>query len=200
MDPNTLVALTVAAGATTSLMGTILAPIVLMWLTSRERRREKLEDYERQDQVAAKAEKVAIDAAKASKLLADNQREIAVHAAEAAKLLLENQQSTLARTDEVARVAAATATDHQSQLKQIHILVNSDMTAARQGELDQTRITLVMLKKIVAMNVRDNRPPNAEDLTAILTTEARINELQAILADRLVQTKAIEAEAKDASP
>jgi hypothetical protein len=59
MDPNTLVALTVAAGAMASLMGTVLAPIVLMWLTSRERRREKLEDYARQDKVAAQAAEAA---------------------------------------------------------------------------------------------------------------------------------------------
>lgn len=59
MDPNALIALTVAAGAMASMMGTVLAPVVLMWLTSRERRREKLEDYARQDKVAAQAAEAA---------------------------------------------------------------------------------------------------------------------------------------------
>lgn len=174
MEPNTLAALTVAAGATASAVGTFLAPVVLMYLTSRERRRDKLEDYRRQDEVAAKVDRAAAQAAV-------------------------TQQANIRRTDEVARVAAAAAAEQRSQLKQIHTLVNSDMTAARQGELDQTRATLVMLKKIVAMDARDGRPPQAEDVAAIGATESRIKELQAILADRLVQMKAVEAEIRDAA-
>ncbi len=171
LDPNTLVALTVAAGAAASLVGTVVSPMVLMYLTSRERRLEKLEDYRRQDEVAAKVDRVAAQAAIA-------------------------QKASIVRTDEVVRVAAATAAEQNQQLKQIHMLVNSDMTAARQAELDQTKITLVMLKKIVAMDVRDSRIPSPEDLAAIRATEARIDELQTILADRLVKANMIEADAR----
>jgi len=84
MDPGTLVALTVMAGAMASLIGTVLAPMVLMYLTGRERRREKLQDYERQDAIAAKADLVAAK-------------------------LLENQRVNMARTDKVAHIARVSA-------------------------------------------------------------------------------------------
>ena len=102
-------------------------PLVLANRKARQeadiRAREKAEDYARQDLVAERVSTAA------------------QQAADAATLLLKAQTETIARTDEVAKVANHTNTLIQAQLveqtdlaKKIHILVNSDMTAARRNE------------------------------------------------------------------
>ena len=85
--------------ATAILTGTV-SPILVGWFAAKRDRRNKKEDYDRQDVVAAKA-------------------------AEAAILLL-------AANERVAKTAAVT----NQKLDVIHTLVNSNMTAAMQAELD----------------------------------------------------------------
>lgn len=194
----------------------ITAPLILNLLTSRQARTMRKEDWERQDAVAraAKAEadhqkevadeardmlaaSVAASTARAedaARILAARTEEAATQAAKAAALLLAAQRDTIDRTNEVARLAALNVATTDAQLKQIHTLVNSEMTAARQAELDQTRITLIMLRKVVAMDKANGREPEPEDLEAIITTGARITELQAILADRLAAFHDVEAQ------
>jgi hypothetical protein len=157
------------------------SPVLLTMLQGRTRRAERVEDFARQDAIAAKADAVA------------------EQAAIAAKLLHSSQQLTIAKTDEVAAVARTNAADTASQLKQIHTLVNSDMTAARQGELDQTKITLVGLNTIIEMAKAMGHEPTAAQLDAVAITEKHIIELEAILADRLAQMKIVEAEIGDAA-
>jgi hypothetical protein len=152
-------------------------PMLGTWVAiranGRERRKDQQATWERDDKVAEQAEK-------------------------AARLLLAAQQESIKRTDQVAtHVSAATAAT-DAKLDAIHTLVNSDMTAARQSELDQTRVTLVMLRKVVALDHAAGRAPSEQDMATIETTEARITELQSILADRLEQQQAVEAEARAA--
>lgn len=125
----------------------------------------------------------------------DRDDAVAEQAAKAAALLLAEQQATKTRTNEVAASLAASTAATDAKLDAIHTLVNSDMTAARQSELDQTRVTLVMLRKVVALDHAAGRESSEQDVATIETTEARIAELQAILADRLAQQQAVEAEA-----
>lgn len=148
------------------------------------KRTEKQEDYARQDAVAAR-----VDAA-------------AKQAADAAKLLVEAQTATIARTDEVARLAAESDQQIRNQLqaideqgKQIHILVNSDMTAARTNERDQVRLTLLALKRVQALSLKLGVAIADDELKAIEAAEQRIIELDAILADRHAAQMAVEAEA-----
>jgi uncharacterized lipoprotein NlpE involved in copper resistance len=117
----------------------IALALVTAWITSRKEKR----DYARQDEVA---ERVAT---------------AAKQAADAATLLVQAQKDTIARTDEVARLAEAsdkrivdqlTAIDEQG--KKIHILVNSDMTAARTNERDSMRLLLVALRQVQATNLK----------------------------------------------
>jgi hypothetical protein len=135
-----------------------------------QRKAEKAEDYRRQDEVAAQA-------------------------AQAARDLLGAQQEMQRRTDEVARLAAENADRADTKLNQIHTLVNSDMTAARQSELDQTRAMLVVLKRVTALAALRGEHADPEDLDAIARTEKRISSLEAILADRMVQLREVEAAA-----
>lgn len=78
-----------------------------------------------------------------------------------------------------------------SQLRQIHTLVNSDMTAARQGELNQTSVTVIVLKRLRALDEAAGRATIEDDLL-IANTEARAEELRGLLADRRIQQLADE--------
>jgi hypothetical protein len=124
-----------------------MAPLLLSNLNNRQRRAEKIEDYTRQDQVAAKA-------------------------AEAAHLLLAENR----------RVAASAAQTH-AQLSQIHVLVNSNMTAAMQGQLVALKGQLVLMERLAERTVS-----SVDELAAIAAVEAQIAELEANLRDRLQAT------------
>jgi len=117
----------------------------------------------------------------------------------------ENNAITQRQLETVARLLVESNTDTQhrldgidAQAKRIHTLVNSDMTAARQSELDQTRTTLVMMRRVVALGEAAGVSAPEEDLAAIDATVARIGELEAILADRLQQMHEVEREAAEA--
>jgi hypothetical protein len=144
---------------------------------------EKAEDWRRQDEVA---ERVAV---------------AAKQAADAALLLVEAQKETIARTDEVARVQAESdkrigdqllAIDEQG--KKIHILVNSDMTAARTNERNQTMLTVLALKRVQALSRKLGLPVDVKEEESIVTAEGRIEELNQILADRLAAQHKVDAE------
>jgi hypothetical protein len=149
------------------------------------KQQEKNEDYKRQDQVASRVAAATAQVASAARLLADAQAE------------------TIRKTDEVAQVAAASDQRIQAQLtaideqgKKIHILVNSDMTAARTNERDQTRLTLLALKRVQSLSIQLGTPSSEDEEKAIGAAEKRILELDQILADRHAAQLAVEAEAK----
>jgi len=130
----------------------MVSPLLLAALTNRHRHKEKLEDYARQDEVAAKA-------------------------AEAARLLL-------AANERVAETAKVT----NGKLDVIHTLVNSNMTAAMQAELDATIREHAMMIEVVALKQSAGHEPSVTSLAAIEATERKIAELQAALRDRLKQS------------
>lgn len=114
------------------------------------------------------------------------------------------QDEIAERVAEVARATAASAAATKTQLNgisnqatQIHTLVNSDMTSARQAELDQTRVVLAVLRRVVAVTVEKGLPPLPDDLIAIQEAVDRISELESILADRLTQLRLSEQERKE---
>jgi len=149
-----------------ALVVSVIAPSVLAWLTGRQRQADKAQDWAREDAVAAQA-------AKAAKLLLDRQEADARKREEAAALLLE-------ANERVARTAETTNT----KLDVIHTLVNSNMTAAMQSELDSTVRELAALKEIIALKAAAGDKPSPEALAAITYTEAKIGELTATLNDR----------------
>jgi hypothetical protein len=109
-----------------------------------------------------------------------------------ASLLAAAQKESIERTDEVARLAAERDTRMAEQLKDIHTLVNSDMTAARQSELDQTRLVLTMTEKVIALDEAAGRAASASDLEAVATAKDRVEELRVMLADRLAAQDKVE--------
>jgi len=161
---------------------------MLSWLQGRNTRAERAQDYARQDQVAADLQKrqdeVAEKAAEAAELLATAQKASADKAAEAAALLLKSNEK-------VANTAAKTAQVTSDKLDVIHTLVNSNMTAAMQSELDARRIALAQMLEIVELKRGNKLEPTKEVLEAIGSLKGKINELEAQLKDRLSQSDAI---------
>jgi hypothetical protein len=205
----------VASSICTAIFASITAPLILSHRTEKMHREDQLEQYRREDLVARKAEEaaailvasqkeIADKAAEAATDLAESQKRIAEQAAVAARLLLEAQQESIARTDEVARLAAIAQAEAGAKLdqldlqtKRIHTLVNSDMTAARQSELDQTRAMVIVLERVTTLAARTTgASPDPRDLAALEAARSRISDLEAILADRLAQMRIVEAEQK----
>jgi len=132
-----------------------VAPLLVTIVTSYTRRRERAQDYERQDAVAAQVKK-------------------------AAESLVQSNA-----------VVAATAEVTNKKLDVIHILVNSNMTAAMQAELDATVREIAMMREVIALNRSAGREPHEEAVAAVEATEHKINELRANLSDRLTQAQAV---------
>lgn len=186
MDPSVEIAIIGAM----SVVAAAFSPLLQVRINNRQRQRERAEDRADRLEVAQKVDNAAREA-----------KAVASQAAKAAILLLEAQKVAIEKTDQVAAaaeavaaVAVAATAETKSQLNQIHTLVNSNMTAAQQGELDQTRVTLVMLRKIVVMAATAGRDPSSEELDLIDRTERRVSELEHILADRMTQQQLVEAE------
>lgn len=152
-----------------ALVVSVFAPLVLAMVTGNQQRKSKKQDWDRQDELTARAEASAEKIAAATALLSKKAEVIAV------------------KVEEVAVAAVEAHSETSDQLGQIHALVNSDMTAARQELLDQTRVTLAMLKKIAAADAAAGHPISPEDTQVIADTEKRIITLQAILVDRQTQ-------------
>ncbi len=145
-------------------------PLILHHLTKRAHDVERTEDCARQDRVAAEA------------------RQVAKQAREAAALLSDAQQVTITKTDEVAATAKKTTAETHSQLRQIRALANGNLSTALKGELGQAKISLLLLKQLGTL-VR--RKATADELAKIETTQARITELEAELAERAEAERSI---------
>jgi hypothetical protein len=202
MDPIVVVAIISAGGFLLSGGVTALSPIIQARLTHAQRQREREEDRADRLAVADKVDDAAREAAEAARLLSNAQKaaaqkveEAARQARQAATLLAAAQQVSIAKTDEVAVAAAEATAETRGQLKQIHALVNSEKTEAQRLLLDQTKLTLLVLQRMVRRDELEGRASSLEDLAEIQTAEARITELAATITDREVQTKAAEAEA-----
>jgi hypothetical protein len=161
------VALIVAVGST-------LSPLLVAYLTNRHRKAERLQDYARQDAVAARAATVA-------RSLLEQQEATAAQATETARRLLEANQ----------QVADAAKTAN-GKLDVIHTLVNSNMTAAMQSELDATTRELAMMNEVVALKKAAGHEPTPETLAALEATQQRVTELRSSLEERLEQTELAE--------
>lgn len=158
VGPTVVVALAAVAG--TSL------PV---WLTGRQRGRDRREDWARQDTVAARVEAVADRAAEAARVL-------------------------LVANERVAEQAAADAAEVSGKLGQIHELVNSSLTAQMEEAAAALSQQAVLMREVVALNRAAGREPSTEALDAIDAIDARVAELQARLTDRAKSTKIADAQ------
>lgn len=169
MDSASIISLVVVA--VVAVFTSITAPLILARRTERMHREDQLADYQRQDEVAREAKTAATTLLKQQ-----------VEAAEAARLRDEAASDLLARID--------------AQADRIHTLVNSDMTAARQEELDQAEATIVVLQRVIGVARSKGTEPEPEDLVALRTARLRRDKLEQILADRMHQLREADATLK----
>lgn len=155
----------------------LVAPSLLAVFQQYFRRQEKQQDWDRQD-------KVAEQAAQAAQLLLERQTISARKVDEAASLLKENNKAV-----------AVTAAETQGQLRQIHTLVNSNMTAAMQSEMDQREIALALMNEVIDLKKSSGIQPSTETKATLEQMAASIDELNAKLSDRLNQQTIATAEA-----
>jgi hypothetical protein len=162
----------------------LLGPILVARTTNKQRRLDKIEDWAREDAVAAKAVLVAEQAAEAARLLRVRTDEVASKAEEAAALLLEANERVAKQTSEVAKVTTG-------KLNQIHELVNSNMTIAIEDQLLANEQLLVVLVELAQLRGSDAAP---ETTAAIIAAKGKIRELQSRLTDRAEATKLADAQ------
>lgn len=165
MDPTILAAIVVSAAG---------SPVLLNMLNGRQQRKSKEQDYRRQDEVAARLE--------------TRQDAQAAKAAEAARDLIESNKLVADAAKEAAQITVA-------RLDVIHTLVNSQMTAAIQSELDATEREVVLMREVIGLNSVAGRSPTEESMGAVMATEAKIRELRVTLAERHRQDAIAKAQA-----
>lgn len=149
-------------------------PLLLSWLNTKNTIALKKADWDRMDKVAEVARQTARDASDAVTKVADD---------------LKGRQSELNEgLVEVARVAKEGQDGINVQLKQIHTLVNSNLTAAMRGELTAVESNLLALRKLEAINPSST----PEELGAIQALATRQQELTDTLAERMEQQRIID--------
>lgn len=149
----------------------VVSPFISAWvmayLTGRNRREEKVQDYIRQDAVAAQA-------------------------AEAARLLSAATAKASVRAEEVASELRRNTTVTNDKLDVIHTLVNSNLTASMQSEYDATKRELAMMLEVIALKKAAGLEPSIDALAAVDATKVRIGELNSKLMDRAAQQQVVE--------
>jgi hypothetical protein len=147
---------------------------------TRERIAEKLEDYRRQDEVAARVDAAARQAAEAAALLLDRDERQAEEA-EAARIA----------AVEVARLAQIRGESTDNQLQQlhdqateIHGLVNSQLSSALANELAAVVDRVAVMREIINLNKKNDIQPTSETIEALKMADARIKELRGQLEER----------------
>jgi hypothetical protein len=155
------------AGIVTAIVTSVVAPLLMAHLTTKNRRQEKAEDYARQDAVAAQVKAAAVQTAEAAKLLVASNAEVAATAKE-----------TTARTNEKLDVL-------DTGQKDIHALVDGDKTARMQAQLVSLEAQLVLMREVMSLTSDVGKKPTVESMTALETMKSRIAELASELSERL---------------
>jgi len=181
-------------------MGGAMTTILTVWLTGRQVRAGKAQDYERQDAVA-------LQAAEAAKLLAERQDaaeakadEVVRQAAEAARLNEERQDAIQKQTAETAKLLLAAnervaeQSAHASEvtngkLSQIHELVNSNLSAQMSENHEALEQQVALMREIIRINRLAGLEPSQAVRDALAAVEARAFELGAQLVDRAKATE-----------
>lgn len=119
----------------------VISPALLAGVSNRNRRKERLADYARQDEVASRVEAAAsITAERAQLLVASNER--------------------------VAREAKSAAERTAMKLDGIHLLVDGRYTAEMRRGLVAMRGQLVLMRRLFALQVQVGEAVTPEDRNA----------------------------------
>lgn len=152
MNDNVLLALIVAVPA-------MLSPLLLSWLTNRNARKDREQDWARQDQVANRV-------------------------AEVSRQLLARQESTAIALEKSMLATTIAREQTFSQLDAISTMVDGNVTVVLQAELESTQRELTALREIMEIKRTAGQTASADATMVIATAVKRIVELQKLLADR----------------
>jgi len=144
-----------------------VVPLMSAWLTGRQLRAAKVQDWARDDALREREQKERAQVA----------AQVAAAAAEVAAVKDHLVESTN-RTDR--------------KLDDIHVLVNSSMTAAKQAELAATRREVVLLRENAALHEAAGRSPSDDASAALTSAEDRLGELQDEVEDRERRTASLD--------
>ncbi len=170
----------------------VVGPIKLEGKRADEWRQTRDEDraYAKQVETEAKAERRRVaeelervrDAAKESgdKFL-ETQQKLAEQGESAAALLAENT-----------RVAAESSKELRTTVDQVHVLVNSTLTAAKQASLKAKQKALERTHLGIARALRLDELPSQEELADIELLQTEITELEHELAIRTIQQDVVD--------
>lgn len=159
----------------------IVGPLLLSWLNTKNTIALKQADWDRMDRVAEVAKQTAKEASDAARDASDAVIKVADD-------LKESQSVLNTGLEQVAKVAKEGQDGVNSQLKQIHTLVNSNLTAAMRGELTAVQSNLLALRKLEGLNPAST----PDELAAIKTLENRERELSDTLTERMEQQRIID--------
>lgn len=137
----------------------LLSPLLLSWLNNRNARKDREQDWKRQDTVAERA-------------------------AEASRKLLARQDATAAALEASTRAANLSRQETYAQLSALHTLGNSHTTALVRAELDSTRREVLALREIMVLKAEAGHTPSVDALAVIETAERRIAELEKFMVQR----------------
>lgn len=104
------------------------------------------------------------------------------------------EDAVAARVAELSRIQAMATRVTNDKLDDIHVLVNSTLTAAIQSAYDATASSLVLMREVVRLNSAAGEVPSGDATAAIEATEAKLASLRAVLTDRQRATKAVETQ------
>lgn len=169
-----------------ALIASIFAPLILATVTGRQQRMSKQQDWDRQDELAKRAEDAAKKlAGETAATLVASQQETAAAVTETASKLLASQQKSIERTDEVARLAAQGQDQTNKSLaaldasvEQVHRLVNQRLTEAIESGL---AANLQLREERRRVDADDPTPASKAALDEV---EATISKMRQDLADR----------------
>ena len=173
------------AVAIVAIFSSITAPLILARRTERMHREDQLADYKRQDQVAKEAKETAIAMAAQQDVIIRQQKAGA--------------DAVQARDEAAGARAAEVAKSVDGKLDVLHGLANSTLSAALESELGALETSLAMMNEVIDLKKAAGIEPTREAVIAIESTEAKIAELKATLADRLNQAETIAGRAAAAA-
>lgn len=79
------------------------------------------------------------------------------------------------------------------QVKEVHTLVNSQLTESKESDLASARLTLFLANRIIDRDKRDGVEPGEEDLNIIRATQEKVKHLEAVLIDRAEKQAEVDA-------
>lgn len=105
-------------------------------------------------------------------------------ARQAERMRRQDREADWARQDQVAAKAAEAVGTANGKLDVIHDLVNSNLTAAMQAELDALETSAAMMREVIDLKKAAGRPPAQETIIALQAIDAKIAALKTAISNR----------------